>query len=172
MNVYLIVDNSYILPEPQDQCRTTADIGFLVDSCGTHGEEDFSKVKKFIKDVAGAINVGPGASHVGLVLYGADVEIISPLNANLNSFQNTVDKLRHKRGVKRMDKALRLASSRLFTKGEGGRDGVDKICLVITDGKQTKVKDATELRDAVRPLKVCLFCLFVCFNCLFIVLLM
>ena len=83
----------------------------------------------------------PGASQIGLVLYGADAKVVSPLSSNLYRFQKSVEKLHHKQEIKRMDKALQLASNKLFAKTGGARDGVNKFCLVITDGKNSKVKN-------------------------------
>ena len=55
----------------------------------------------------------------------------------------------------RIDKALRTIQSDMFSIGNGARPGVNKIVIVLTDGSQTKDKDAEdpgqvakELRDA------------------------
>ena len=111
-------------------------------------------MKTFVKDVAGAFQVSAGATQVGLVLYCTKATLSIPFGSSLDAFKDAVDDLKHQRGSIRIDRALQLAHSQLFTVKRGGRAGAQKICLVITDGKQTKTEDAVELSEAVRPLKV------------------
>lgn len=111
-------------------------------------------MKYFIKNIAAAFDVRSGATQVGVVLYSTNAKTAIPLGSRIDNFKTAVDSLEHQRGSTRIDKALQLAANYFFTAEGGARDGIQKICLIITDGKQTKAQDAVELSEAVRPLKV------------------
>ena len=65
------------------------------------------------------------------------------------AFKGEVDKLRpsFSNHQSRLDPALKLASTYLFTKQGGARDGVPKVAFVITDGRASSQQAILTLRE-------------------------
>lgn len=74
-------------------------------------------------------------------------------HSSWDAFSNAVLDLDHQRGLTRIDRALQLASRDLFGPGGSARRGVQKIAVVLTDGKQTVSSDAQPLDIASEPLR-------------------
>lgn len=117
---------------------------------------NYLKEKELLKAIGREFDVSLYGSHVGIILYNNDAEVITRLNnkTTLKSFENTVDNLPLKGGKIRLDKALRLASSDVFTKEKGMRDeNVPKIMFILTDGTQNRKCDEEALELAIAPLR-------------------
>ncbi|CAB4031099.1 Hypothetical predicted protein, partial [Paramuricea clavata] len=137
-------------------CRSHADIALLVDSSASMRGGNYLKEKELLKAIGREFDVSMHGSHVGIILYNNDAEVITRLNnkTTLKSFENTVDNLPLKGGKIRLDKALRLASSDVFTKEKGMRDeNVPKIMFILTDGTQNRKCDEEALELAIAPLR-------------------
>ena len=137
-------------------CKSHADIALLVDSSASMRGGNYVKEKALLKAIGREFDVSMYGSHVGIVLYNNDAEVIVGFNneTTLKSFENTVDNLPLKGGKIRLDKALRLAASDVFTKEKGMRDeNVPKIMFILTDGTQNRKCDEEALELAIAPLR-------------------
>jgi uncharacterized protein YegL len=117
---------------------------------------NYQKEKALLKAIGREFDVSMYGSHVSIVLYNNDAEVIVGLNnkTTLKSFENTVDNLPLKGGKIRLDKAVRLAASDVFTKEKGMRDeDVPKIMFILTDGTQNRKCDEEALELAIAPLR-------------------
>lgn len=117
---------------------------------------NYLKEKTLLKAIGREFDVSMYGSHVGIILYNNDAEVISRFNnkTTLKSFENTVDNLPLKGGKIRLDRALRLAASDVFTKEKGMRDeNVPKIMFILTDGTQSRKCDEEALQLAIAPLR-------------------
>ena len=136
-------------------CSAVADIAFLVDSSGSIGRKDYVKVKQFVAEFAKNFDISPSGSRAAVILYsnGARTEIFLGEHSNWDAFNNAVLDLDHQRGLTRIDLALQLAYRDIFGPGGSARRGVQKIAVVLTDGKQTVTSDAQSLDLASAPLR-------------------
>ena len=72
---------------------------------------------------------------------------------NLEEFNQEVDRLPYTGGQTRIDLALTLAANDFFTYQGGVRDGIPKVAVVVTDGRQTPSPDAIAAQQAIIPLR-------------------
>ena len=135
---------------PKD-CFGHAEIAFVLDSSGSLRDEDFSKVKSFVKRIASSFELSPSLSRAGIVSYSDDAVVNFRLQdtTDLKSFHRSVDAIPHQRGRTRIDKALQAAYRGIF---QDARSYAPKVAVVLTDGEQTPAGDAVPLDVAVRPL--------------------
>ena len=83
-------------------------------------------------------------SRIGVVTFSYDAEHSIKLSdhADIKNFKAAVDKLPLMGYTTRIDKALSMVRDESFLPSNGGRANVPKILFVLTDGTQTKDKDA------------------------------
>lgn len=106
-----------------------ADYAFVIDGSGSIHPRDFTKLKKFVKDVVEYLLIGPEETHVGLIEYSTTASLQLPFNElyDSDSIKRRVDRVEHKRGLTRIDLALRVASEQLFTTQGGMRSNARKV---------------------------------------------
>ncbi|XP_053391926.1 matrilin-2-like [Mercenaria mercenaria] len=120
-------DTSDCVPEDKD-------VVFLVDSSSRDGEQNFRKVKEFIKQAIGTFDIGLNLTRVGLILFNTNATIVFPLdrfNAStdlLNAVENVAYKPTDGRNT---GDALELVRNQGFTYD---RPDVPNIAFLITDG--------------------------------------
>ena len=68
---------------------------------------------------------------------GAEHSIRLKDHPGLIDFCEAVDAIRHMGGSTRIDLALLNLKKNMFTKENGGRKGVKKVVVLVTDGVQT-----------------------------------
>lgn len=126
-----------------------------MDSSGSIARSNFQKEKTFVKEVASTFKMGPDQSQIAVISYSDDAQIDIKFGeySNVNDFNRAVDNVRHQRQRTRIDKALHLAATSLFTPRGGARPDVSKVIIILTDGKQTVTSDSKPLDEAVRPLQ-------------------
>lgn len=137
------------------ECSEDADLAFVVDTSGSISDENFKKQKDFIKVLASSFDPILAEHQLGLISYSSDaqMEVSFQDKADRKEFEQAVDLIPHTKGRTRLDKALKLASSRLFTASEGSRSGKRKIMIILTDGRQSQDPDTVPLQKAVLPLR-------------------
>lgn len=126
-----------------------------MDSSGSIARSNFRKEKQFVKEVASTFKMGPDQSQIAVISYSDDAQIDIKFGeySNVNDFNAAVDGVKHQRQRTRIDKALDLAATSLFTAKGGARPDVAKVMIILTDGKQTVTSDSKTLDVAVRPLQ-------------------
>ncbi|XP_078377620.1 SCO-spondin-like [Oculina patagonica] len=142
-------------PPPVKQCTQKSDVAFVVDSSGSISRRNFQKELEFVKEVASTFKMGPDQSQIAVISYSDDAQIDIKFGdySNVNDFNAAVDGVKHQRQRTRIDKALHLAATSLFTPKGGARPNVAKVMIILTDGKQTVTSDSKTLDVAVRPLQ-------------------
>ena len=125
-----------------------------MDTSGSISDENFKKQQDFVKTLASSFDPVSTKHQLGLISYSsnAQIEVSFKDNTDGEEFEKAVDHMLHAKGRTRLDKALKLASSELFTTNGGMRSGQSKTMIIITDGRQS-VADTVSLKDAVRSLK-------------------
>ncbi|XP_065653362.1 uncharacterized protein LOC136080515 isoform X2 [Hydra vulgaris] len=139
----------------QPRCEAVVDVAFILDS--SHSlEASYQKEKNFLKKLAAVFGISSNGSRVGVITFSYRAELSVKLNSftDLSSFNEAVDKIPLMNFTTRIDRALRLAQKDMFTSANGGRVGVSKLIILLTDGSQTPGGDAEdperiadELRD-------------------------
>ncbi|KAM7440987.1 hypothetical protein ABFA07_009879 [Porites harrisoni] len=139
----------------REQCSQISDVVFVVDSSGSIGRRNFKRELQFVKQVASTFKMGPKQSQIAVISYSDDakVDIRFGEYSNVNDFNAAVDLVKHQRQRTRIDKALHLANTQVFTQDGGARSGIAKVMVILTDGKQTVTSDSKTLDVAVRPLQ-------------------
>ena len=124
-------------------CDNIADIGFVVDSSGSL-RRSFGKEKDFVKILADGFGISRDGSRAGIVTFSYNAVLTAKMSdhQNMKDFRASVDKIPYMGYTTRIDKALKVARDELFVKSNGARAGVPKILFILTDGSQTKDKDA------------------------------
>lgn len=114
-------------------CSVPIDLGFLIDASNSIGIENFGKIQDFVKKIIGAFQVGPSGTHVAAIWYSDDAEVAFDFNAlkgdNItkeNVFK-LVDKISVTEGRTRIDKALKLANTDMFSLKAGMRPARPKV---------------------------------------------
>lgn len=114
----------------------TADIVFMVDSSSSVGNENYPKVKEFVKSLARLVNVTSEKSRVAVIAYGGSPILVVRFDGynSLGEFDKKVEDMPLlSSSSRRMDVALQTAAQVLNT----ARQHVPKIAVLLTTGKQT-----------------------------------
>uniref|UniRef100_A0A8C8ZP62 Collagen type VI alpha 6 chain n=1 Tax=Prolemur simus TaxID=1328070 RepID=A0A8C8ZP62_PROSS len=135
----------------EEACKEMkADIMFLVDSSGSIGLENFSKMKTFMKNLVSKSQIGADRVQIGVVQFSD----INKEEFQLNKFtsqsdiSNAIDRMAHIGETTLTGSALTFVSQ-YFSPSKGARPNVRKFLILITDGEaQDIVKDpAVALRQ-------------------------
>ncbi|XP_047125173.1 collagen alpha-6(VI) chain isoform X3 [Hydra vulgaris] len=129
----------------QPSCEAIVDVAFILDSSGSLKTE-YQKEKNFLKTLAAMFGISPNGSRVGVITFSFHAQLSIKLNSfsDLSSFNAAVDNIPLMGLTTRIDRALRLAQNEMFTLENGGRIGVTKLIILLTDGSQTSGGDAED----------------------------
>ncbi|XP_056236933.1 collagen alpha-6(VI) chain-like [Seriola aureovittata] len=135
-----------------DACKDIPlDIMFLVDSSWSISDEDYLKMKDFIKSIIKKSAIGQNQVHVGVMQYSTDPQLEFKLDRHYSKDKllNVIDAMQHIKQNTQTGKAI-TEVSRYFTNSQGGRPGLGQRLVIITDGEsQDDVKGpAATLRDS------------------------
>lgn len=131
------------------------DIGFLLDSSSSAGEFGYQKQKDFVRLVARNLPISLTGTRVGVISYSAEacVDFAFHEHANVDDLQAAINVLHFKGGVSGIGKALDLALDDLFSVKGGGRPGIPKVAVLLTD-LESNITDYDTLRKAVARYKI------------------
>ena len=130
------------------------DLSIAIDTSSSITEDQFEIEKSAIIMLARSFGLSRLGTHVSVIVYGSEATIEINLNdhTDLDSFTEAVRKIKYRGGRTRIDLALQLASSIVFTPSGGAREGMPKMLIIMADGQQTSAPDAISLKEAVAPL--------------------
>uniref|UniRef100_A0A2R9BJ27 Collagen type VI alpha 6 chain n=1 Tax=Pan paniscus TaxID=9597 RepID=A0A2R9BJ27_PANPA len=121
----------------EEACKDMkADIMFLVDSSGSIGPENFSKMKTFMKNLVSKSQIGPDRVQIGVVQFSD----INKEEFQLNRFMsqsdisNAIDQMAHIGQTTLTGSALSFVSQ-YFSPTKGARPNIRKFLILITDGE-------------------------------------
>ena len=132
------------------------DLAFAIDTSDSLSQEDFEAQKGAIIMLAKSFGLSRQGTHTSVIIYGSDARVAIKLgdHVTIDEFSAAVQKLSHTGGSTRIDKALLMASTHVFSPENGGRSGMPKMLIIMTDGQQTSAPDAVPLEEAVAPLRL------------------
>ena len=124
-------------------CKAKVDVGFILDSSGSL-KNDYQREKDFVKTLAGAFGISKDGSRSSVLTFSYYSELSIKFNDyfDQSSFDDAVNSIPLMGHTTRIDKAFRLAQKEMFTEENGARLDLPKILILLTDGSQTKDKDA------------------------------
>ncbi|XP_066915372.1 collagen alpha-6(VI) chain-like [Clytia hemisphaerica] len=140
--------------EVKPLCEVKVDVGFVLDSSGSL-RNDYDKEKNFLKALAATFGVSEDGARAGVVTFSYDTEHSIKLNDHydLFSFSDAVDKIPLMGHTTRIDKALRLTQSQMFSIANGGRRWLTFDELISQDFLGTVNKaGCDEAKKEVKPL--------------------
>lgn len=117
----------------------------LVESSDIIVPTEFLKIKLFIESLMDQSVLGPDALRMGLVQYATQTRLEFPLSHDKTEMRKKVEAMSELGGGIETGKALQFVSQ-FFDVSKGGRPGVPKILIVISEGKsQDEVADAANM---------------------------
>ncbi|XP_068944498.1 collagen alpha-5(VI) chain-like [Petaurus breviceps papuanus] len=113
-----------------------ADIIFLVDSSGSIGPATFSQIKAFMKNLVDMSPIGINQGHVGVIQFSNFTKKEFGLDEYMTKSDifDAIDRMNPIGSKTYTGKALRFVSD-YFEPLKGGRSGVKKFLILVTDGK-------------------------------------
>jgi Mg-chelatase subunit ChlD len=149
-----------------DKQNCVLDVVFAIDNSGSIGNwgppgvdnENWQKMKKFINDLVSQLNIGPDATHVGMLDFGTFPHQKFGMNKHMSEadISTAVNAFKYRGESTNTTGALRYAGIQLTDPQYGARGPeVPKVVVLITDGNPTVDKDTWEAAAAkVRGLTV------------------
>ena len=124
---------------------------FLVDTSSFVGASGFRSQKEFVKSMASSFNLGEGNSQAAIITYGFTSIRPRPSDIydNLPAFEQAVDDSLYIGGARRLRYAVDRAEALLRTV----RQGVLKIVIMLTSGKQSEPQDVPLLKESLKTLR-------------------
>ncbi|XP_006846697.1 PREDICTED: collagen alpha-6(VI) chain [Chrysochloris asiatica] len=113
-----------------------ADIMFLVDSSGSIGPENFSKMKTFMKNLVSKSQIGADRVQIGVVQFSDINKEEFPLNKFMShsEISDAIDRMPLIGETTMTGSALTFVSQ-YFSPAKGARPNVRKFLILITDGQ-------------------------------------
>lgn len=148
----ILVKNKFIARIAEEACDATkykckhdVDLGFILDSSGSLAHE-YDKEKHFLAEMAKIFQIGENQTRVGVVTFSDHAEHSIKLNDHhdAHSFEKAVEAIPLMGHTTHLDKALRMTKNQMFTMENGGRETVQQVVVVLTDGAQTRYKGYTD----------------------------
>ncbi|XP_025048328.1 collagen alpha-6(VI) chain [Alligator sinensis] len=135
----------------EEACKDMkADIIFLVDSSGSIGDENYVKMKRFMKELVNRSDISTQQVQIGVVQFSDVPREEFQLNqySTKRDIVSAIDRISLINQNTQTGKALKFVAE-YFQSPKGARPNVKKILILITDGEaQDAVKDpATALRQ-------------------------
>ncbi|XP_012412427.1 collagen alpha-6(VI) chain [Trichechus manatus latirostris] len=121
----------------EEACKEMkADIMFLVDSSGSIGPENFSKMKTFMKNLVNKTQIGADWVQIGVVQFSDINKEEFPLNRFMSQSEisDAIDRMTHIGQTTLTGSALTFVSQ-YFSPAKGARSNVRKFLILITDGE-------------------------------------
>ena len=130
------------------------DLTIAIDTSHSITEDNFQIQKTAVIILARSFGLSRLGTHVAVIVFGSEATTAINLNdhTDLESFADAVRKIKYKGGHTRIDLALAVAWTRVFTPSGGAREGMPKMLIIMADGQQTSAPDAIPLEAAVAPL--------------------
>ncbi|XP_035695746.1 uncharacterized protein LOC118429374 [Branchiostoma floridae] len=124
---------------PAPTCRSKADIHVLVDGSKSVKTRNFPAVRQFILKLAAGFEIGPNKARFGVYQFAKDMQTEFKMNQynNREALLDAIKKIEYMNQYQTKTGQSLKAVYEEFTKANGARDGVEKIIILITDGKAT-----------------------------------
>ncbi|XP_039870486.1 integrin alpha-M-like [Simochromis diagramma] len=135
------------VPSSIQECRTQADIAFLLDGSGSVDNTDFQTMKKFVKDLIESFLSSDTQFSVSQFSTSPQVHFYFKKLSSSGSVETDINDISQQGGTTYTAKAIKHVVNNVFTPQSGSRPNVKKVLIVITDGQS---HDRTDLGGAAQ----------------------
>lgn len=138
---------------PLLHCQTAIDVAFAIDSSSSVRADGFTRMKQFAGSIAESFAVSQTEARFATLVYSAQAQVRFKFE-RYDTAQQVIDAigvLPHSRADTRIDKALKLAKSDLFSLDGKVRTRRPMVLIVFFDGDVSR--DMADLEELARPLK-------------------
>ncbi|XP_037611592.1 integrin alpha-M-like [Sebastes umbrosus] len=133
------------VPSSNKECRS-ADIAFLLDGSGSVNDEDFDKMKTFVRDLVRSLL--PLDTKFAIAQFSRNPRIYYYFDnffSGSTSWEEKVTGIEQLQGSTFTAAAIKNVVENIFTPRRGSRSNVNKVLIVITDGESN---DPGQLQSA------------------------
>ncbi|XP_031732703.1 matrilin-3-like [Anarrhichthys ocellatus] len=134
----------------RSNCRNRPiDLVFIIDSSRSVRPAEFEKAKEFLQDMVDSLEIGSGATRVGLVNYASTVHVEFLLKTYFtkSTLKQALARVEPLASGTMTGMAIKTAMEKAFTAEAGARASsvnIAKIAIIVTDGRpQDKVEDVS-----------------------------
>ena len=128
----------------------------ILDATKSVGKIEFKKSKDFALALVNYMNIYPGGTHLGLMVYNIDATILIKFNEEDKQdpviVKSILDQTNKLKGRTFTDRALIKANDELFISESGDRPQAPDVLVLLTDGRTNK--DSVPYDVVLAPLKV------------------
>ncbi|KAI3365698.1 hypothetical protein L3Q82_010762, partial [Scortum barcoo] len=122
------------VPSSIEECRTQADIAFLLDGSGSVADQDFQRMKTFVKNLIKSF-LGKD-TQFAIAQFSRSPTIHYYFNTfDARIWEAQIDQIRQLTGQTYTATAIRHVVNNVFSPWGGSRSNVRKVLIVITDGE-------------------------------------
>lgn len=123
-----------VVPSTPPECRTQADIAFLLDGSGSVSAEDFDRMKTFVKNLVRGF-LGKDTKF-SISQFSTNPTVHYNFNTfNDNRWESQINGIQQLTGWTYTAKAMEHVVNNVFSSSKGSRPNVKKVLIVITDGQ-------------------------------------
>ena len=129
------------IPTAPSPCENTGlDVAILLDRTRSLSIGDYMLAKGFIAELVGGLDIGPDATHVGLIRFArnprVDITFADGKYHDQTALIRFIERLSNSRGGRtHIDRALLAANNSLFTPAGGDREMFPNVLVILTDGR-------------------------------------
>ncbi|XP_014874749.1 integrin alpha-X-like, partial [Poecilia latipinna] len=121
-------------PSATEECRTQADIAFLLDGSGSVASEDFSRMKEFVKNMIRSLLGRDTQFAITQFSFSPTTHYYFNTFRTFN-WESQINNIRQLRGGTYTAGAIQNVVNDVFSPQRGSRSNVKRILIVITDGE-------------------------------------
>ncbi|XP_059166958.1 collagen alpha-5(VI) chain-like [Physella acuta] len=135
--------------------NTMADIVLVMDSSNSIDDQDWENELQFAADLTKLFTLGPGDVQFGALIYSLEADPLFNLNEfrDARKIEKKLLRARRMKSLTYTGRALNVADT-MFEQENGGRSGVKKIVLLMTDGAATSRDRALAAADKLKKKNV------------------
>ncbi|TWW81335.1 Integrin alpha-M CD11 antigen-like family member B CR-3 alpha chain [Takifugu flavidus] len=127
------------VPSSLEDCRTQADIAFLLDGSGSVGSADFTTMKNFVKSLVSSFKGKD--TKFAIVQFSSWPQIhFSFSDFDKSSLENNINSITQLNEGTNTASAIQYVVDNVFIARRGSRENVGKVLIIITDGESQQKK--------------------------------
>lgn len=131
------------------------DVAFLIDTSAGVSDLSFQREKNFLKTLVRSLTISFNLGRVGVISYGNESNLTVNFSdqQTLDSLIERVDSIPFLGGEAHIDKALQMASEKLFSPPAPAHAAVPRSVIIVTDCENNPSNGPIRLDDSVDPLR-------------------
>ena len=132
-------------------CSGEIDLAFVIDTSGSIRRRRWPVVQNFVKDIIRQMEVAPNRARIGVITYADNAIFRFRLDqySSRNDILTQIDRLPYTAGKTNTADALDMLTTQMFQDGNGQRDGVDNVAIIVSDG-HSNINSENTIPQAIR----------------------